>query len=255
MDKDTDVKVLYESDEHKFLLLGWKENGEEGAIQTNQYAIVDGNEAVLLDPGGVHVFPRVLSNISEVVPVDKIKAIFYTHQDPDVSSGISLWLSSTNANVYISNLWVRFLPHFGVFDFSKVKGIEDKGGTFKFASGRELKFIPAHFLHSVGNFILYDPSAKILFSGDIGASVFPEGERYIFVENFQKHLNYIEGFHKRYMTSHEACKELSERMKKLDIEIMAPQHGALYKRENVSKFFDWFEKIKCGVDILNEIWG
>ncbi len=255
MEKDSGVKVLYENDEHRFLLLGWSEDSEEGAIQTNQYAIVDNDEAVLLDPGGVHVFPRVLANISEVVPVNKIKAIFYTHQDPDVSSGISLWLSSTDANVYISNLWVRFLPHFGVFNFSKVKGIEDKGGTFKFKSGRELKFIPAHFLHSVGNFILYDPNAKILFSGDIGASVFPKGERYVFVDDFQKHLKYIEGFHKRYMTSHEACKMFSEKMKKLDIEIMAPQHGALYKGDSVLKFFDWFEKIKCGVDILNEIWG
>ena len=29
--------------------------------------------------------------------------------------------------------------------------------------------LPAHFLHSVGNFHIYDPIAKILYTGDLGA--------------------------------------------------------------------------------------
>jgi flavorubredoxin len=55
--------------------------------------------------------------------------------------------------------------------------IEDKGGTIRFRDGVELKIIPAHFLHSTGNFTLYDPISKILFSGDIGVSVFPKSRK------------------------------------------------------------------------------
>jgi flavorubredoxin len=49
--------LLFDNGTHKFYFLGWEEKEEE-IVQTNQYLIVDGNEAVLLDPGGAHVFPR-----------------------------------------------------------------------------------------------------------------------------------------------------------------------------------------------------
>ncbi len=252
---DMSIQYLYDDGKHKFLFLGWEEDEEEGAIQTNQYAIVSGNEAMLLDPGGVHVFPRVLANIAEVLDIDKITAIFYTHQDPDVSSGISLWLSSTDAKVYISELWVRFLPHFGIFDTTRVKGILDRGMTFKFSSGDTLEFVPTHFMHSVGNFTLYDPKAKIFFSGDIGAAVFPKGKRHVFVDDFDSHLKYIEGFHRRYMPSHEVCKKWVERVRRFDIDILAPQHGAIYRGEDVKKFLNWLAGIRCGMDNIQEIWG
>ena len=83
------------------------------AVQTNQYVITSGREIVLLDPGGAHVFPRVLANVAELVDLKAISHIFYSHQDPDVSSGITLWLSmAERAMVHISELWVRFLLHF-----------------------------------------------------------------------------------------------------------------------------------------------
>ena len=34
-----------------------------------------------------------------------------------------------------------------------------------------LRFVPAHYLHSSGNFNVYDPQARVLFSGDIGAAL------------------------------------------------------------------------------------
>ncbi len=120
------------------------------SIPTNQFLIIHKNEGILLDPGGVHVFPKVLANVVEYIDLDNIKYVFYTHQDPDVSSGISLWDSVLDARFYISKLWERFLPHFGVFDNSKMVVIEDKGGTIRFRDGVELKIIPAHFFTLYG---------------------------------------------------------------------------------------------------------
>ncbi len=248
-------QVLYDDGSHKFIFLGWEEKEESGVIQTNQYLIIDGNEGLLLDPGGVHVFPRVLANVSEQINADRIKYIFFTHQDPDVSSGVSLWLASTPAKVYISGLWVRFLPHFGIYNTSRVTPIPDRGMDIKFASGNHVTAIPSHFMHSVGNFVLYDPTAKVLFTGDIGAAVFPEGRRYPFVENFEDHRKYMEGFHKRYMTSNEVCRKWSERIKKYDVRIIAPQHGAIFREDKVDGFLDWLSGLKCGIDSIDEIWG
>jgi len=149
---------LYDDPRHKYLLLGWEEQEEEGVVQTNQYMILHEDEVILVDPGGAHVFPRVLANVAEKVNISHIRNIFYSHQDPDVSSGITLWLSlAENAKVHISGLWVRFLPHFGVYDQKRIAAIPDQGGSLSLRDGTRLELIPSHFLHSTGQFSLYDP--------------------------------------------------------------------------------------------------
>jgi len=248
-------ELLYDDGKHRFVFLGWEEREEE-IVQTNQFLILDNEEGILLDPGGAHIFPRVLSNISEVIDPSKIRYIFYSHQDPDVTSGIALWLSvCENAHIYISSLWVRFLPHFGVYDARRIIPIPDGGMEIKLSSGNKLEILPAHFLHSVGNFNLYDPVAKILFSGDIGAAVFKKGERYRYVEDFDRHVALMEGFHKRYMVSNVAIKKWVEMVSTRKIEVMAPQHGAVFKGENVRKFLEWFKNLRCGIDELSSVYN
>ena len=157
-----DSTILYDQGGHKFLFLGWEEQEEETAVQTNQYVITSGDDVMLLDPGGAHVFPRVLANVAEIVDLRKIRHIFYSHQDPDVSSGITLWLSmAERATVHISGLWVRFLPHFGIYDTKRIAAIPDKGETLPFGKGAAMKLIPSHFLHSTGCFSLFDPVSRV----------------------------------------------------------------------------------------------
>jgi flavorubredoxin len=247
------IITLFDNGKHKFIFLGSERKSLE-SIPTNQYLIVHNDEGVLLDPGGVHVFPRVLASVVEFIDLGRIKHVFYSHQDPDVSSGITLWDSVLETNFYISKLWERFLPHFGVFEKSRMVLIEDSGGKIKFKDGAELHIIPAHFLHSTGNFNLYDPTSKILFSGDIGVSVFPEGKDTVFVENFSNHIRYIEGFHKRYMASNKVCKKWVDIVKKLDVEQMVPQHGAIYKKPEYKEFLNWFESLECGTDLIDNIY-
>jgi flavorubredoxin len=245
--------VLYEEPGHRFIHLGWEEKEEQGVVQTNQYIIVHGNEVVLLDPGGAHVFPRVLANVAEIVNISDVTNIFYSHQDPDVSSGVALWLSiADRAKVHISSLWIRFLPHFGIYDQSRINPLKDTGEEIRLRDGYALKTVPSHFLHSTGCFSLYDPKSKILFSGDIGAAVFPQGKRYPVVEDFDAHLPYMEGFHRRYMSSNKACSNWVERVSSLELRGIAPQHGAYFPEDQVPRFLNWFRQLRCGVDILEE---
>jgi len=117
-----------------------------------------------------------------------------------------------------------------------------------------LKFIPAHFLHSPGNFSLYDSKSKILFSGDIGAAVVATPNDYKHVENFSQHLEFLNGFHKRYMGSNKLCRAWVSKVKDLEIGIIAPQHGLIFENENISSFLDWFRELKCGSDFLEELY-
>ena len=226
---DINGLILYEEKDYKFIWLGSDPSLKRGVVQTNQYLIIDRGKGFLLDPGGVHLFARVVSSVSRYISIDKIEGIFFSHQDPDVSSGIALWLGVTNAKIFVSSLWLRFLPHFGIVDNSRVLGIEDGNRDFSLPSGNRLNFIPSHFLHSTGNFSLYDAKAKILFSGDIEAAVFPEGEETVFVDDFERHIPFIKSFHTRYMASNAVIRKWLSIISKLDVQCLAPQHGAIYK--------------------------
>lgn len=246
-------KMLYEDNEHKFIWLGSETQYRKGAVQTMQYLIINNGRGILLDPGGVHLFSRVVTAVSRFISVDKIDTIFFSHQDPDVSSGIALWLGITNAKVYISELWVRFLPHFGIVDTKRMIGIPDKGMDITLPSGSLMKCIPSHFMHSPGQFGLFDEKSRILFTGDIGAAVFGEGEETLFVEDFDTHMPFIKGFHERYMASNKIVRRWTDTVRRLNPAMIAPQHGAVYKGENVGKFLDWMANLQCGVDFIDAL--
>jgi len=243
-------QILFEKDSHRVVWLGWEKEEGAGAIQTNQYLVIHGTKGILIDPGGVHLFPRVVASISRYIDIDNIETILFSHQDPDVSSGIALWLGVTKAEIQISELWMRFVPHFGLVDFSRLKAIPDIGYSVKFSTGTGIDLIPAHFLHSPGNFTFYDPISAIAFTSDIGGAVFPDNQHYLFVDNFENHIPLMEGFHQRLMTSSKVCKNWVERIKRNRISMVAPQHGAIFKDDSVEKFFGWLYELKCGSDIL-----
>lgn len=252
--EDINGKILYKDDKHSFIWLGADPENRKGVVQTNQYLIIDGGKGTLLDPGGIHLFSRVVSVAGRYIDLNNIDTIVFSHQDPDVSSGIALWLGVTKAKVYISSLWIRFLPHFGIVDENRIIGIETMESNLRSAGGNELVFIPTHFLHSTGHFSLYDSRSKILFSSDIGAAVF-EGDQYLFVEDFEKHLSLMEPFHKRYMSSNKACRRWVEEVRKHEISMIAPQHGAVFKEDTVERFLSWFSGLQCGIDIIEDIYG
>ena len=242
-------QILYDTEEHKVIL--FEELTPASAVEANQYLIIHKGEGILLDPGGHKVFAKLKSDISKYIPPQKIRYIFLSHQDPDIVAGINGWLLTTNAEAFIPKLWYRFLPHFGLESKyeERVIPVDDKGTRINL-NGCELLVLPAHFMHSPGNFQLYDPCSRILFSGDLGASL---NQPYTVVENFEEHVKYMEGFHKRYMASNKVLKFWANTVKQLDIEIIAPQHGAIFKgKEMVNKFIEWVENLQCGVDLITQ---
>ncbi|MDH5492541.1 MAG: MBL fold metallo-hydrolase, partial [Myxococcales bacterium] len=131
----------------------------------------------------------------------------------------------------------------------RLVGLED-GGTRQDLGGSELIILPAHFLHSAGNFQVYDSTSKILYSGDLGASV---GIEYRDVKDFDAHLSAMEGFHRRYMTTNRAMAAWAKMVRTLDIDVIAPQHGACFRgKAMVERFIEWCATLECGVDLLPE---
>jgi flavorubredoxin len=243
---------LFDNGNHRNLLL--PEFGEGAAVQANQHLIIDSGEGLLLDPGGHKVYSKVLGETLGQLGQGKLKTIFLSHEDPDIVAAINGWLMTTQAVAYTSDLWLRFIPHFGVdrLMIGRLVGLPDAGGILELGNSR-LRVVPAHFLHASGNFQLYDPISKILYSGDLGASL---GQSYLEVPDFEAHIPFMEGFHRRYMCSNKVLRAWAGVARRLDIETLAPQHGAFFKgREMVQRFIAWCEGLQCGADFVDTLYA
>ncbi|MFT7860068.1 MAG: MBL fold metallo-hydrolase [Sulfurimonas sp.] len=242
--------ILYDDGVHKCIMFSFDdEEQEESYLAVNQFLIVQNNSGILIDPGSQSVFDEMYDAVARHIDVDQLKYIFYSHQDPDVAGSIAEWSVSSPAKIIISGLWSRFMSHYGLMDMDRIMALPDPGAKISFGENF-IQFIPAHFLHSPGNFTVYDSRSKILFSGDIGAAVMPTHYIYKEVKDFDAHLPLLEEFHKRYMAGNSFTKKWVQNVRKYDVEMIAPQHGAVFKGENVKKFLDWFEDLQCGGDIM-----
>lgn len=244
-------QVLYDDGTHQNIML--EDFGLGGlAVQANQHLIIHDGNGMILDPGGHKVYSKALAETTALLGTTELRHIFLSHQDPDIVAAINGWLMTTEAEAHISAMWTRFIAHFGLDHLveDRLNAIPDEGKLLDLG-GQNLTVLPAHFLHSAGNFQLYDPISKILYSGDLGASL---GMAYVEVEDFDDHLAYMTGFHRRYMTSNVVMRAWADMVRQLDIEIIAPQHGAIFRgAEMVGRFIDWCADLECGVDLIEGV--
>ncbi|MBS3955526.1 MAG: MBL fold metallo-hydrolase [Methylomicrobium sp.] len=237
---------IYEGN-YQWIMFGRDVNRPANIIDTNQYMVRTARRCLLMDPGGVELFAPMLAAVLHHAPVEEITDLFASHQDPDIISSLGLWDQALpKAKLHASKLWEGFIRHFGCESIEYV-GIPDNGASIKLDS-TELKIIPAHYLHSSANFHIYDAQAKILMSGDVGAALEAPGAP-IYVDNFDAHTEHMRYFHQRWMPSNQAKRVWIERVRKLDIDIMAPQHGRIFKGDDVKRFLDWFEALDVGVAV------
>ena len=237
---------IYEGS-YQWIMYGRDINRPEKIIDTNQYLVRTASRCLLLDPGGVELFAPMLAAVLHHAPVEEITDIFASHQDPDIISSLGLWDQALpHAKLHAPALWEGFLRHFGCETIEYVP-IADNGGVIQL-DRVELQIIPAHYLHSSANFHIYDPQAKILMSGDVGAGL-EAACGPVCVDNFDAHIENMRYFHQRWMPSNQAKRNWIERVRDLDIEIMAPQHGRIFKGDDVKRFLDWFEALPVGIAV------
>ena len=241
------VHEIFAAGNHRWFMVARDPEQASHLIDTNEYLVVDGDDALLTDPGGMEIFPPVFAALGAEIDVSKISHVFASHQDPDVISSLALWLDfNPRIKCYASWLWTSFIPHFGG-EAGTFIALPDEGGPIRVGSST-LTAVPAHYLHSCGNFHLYDPAARLLFSGDVGAAVLEkDGDTSLFVKDFDAHIKYAAGFHRRWMPSNEARLAWCERVSKMKIDLLCPQHGKVYRGPDVARFIDWFSRLEVGI--------
>ncbi|MGE5503247.1 MAG: MBL fold metallo-hydrolase [Actinomycetota bacterium] len=239
--------TIWQDRDHRWLAFAQDPDRPDTVIDTNQLVVTSEDAAMLLDPGGIELFPAMAAAVTQEVGIDRLRHLFLSHQDPDVASALPLWrqVCATGLGVHVSWMWTGFLSHFD--SETKFTAIPDHGAEVHLSRSVTLHLLPAHYLHSPGCFCVYDPAAKVLFSGDIGAALVPPDQiTGIFVEDFDAHVAYMDAFHRRWMGSGAARDRWVEMVRRLDVEVLAPQHGLFFRGADVTRFLDWLSGLELG---------
>ena len=241
---------LHSSPGHRCLMFHDTVDGTEG-VQANQFLVIDHDTGAVIDPGGNLAYAELYLVMTQHFAPHRLSAIIASHADPDIVASLDRWMTATQAPVYISRVWERFIPHFCKpgKTHGRVVPIPDPGMCIR-VGRHDLVALPAHFLHAEGNFQFWDPASRILFSGDLGASIGVDASRP--VHELAPHLPRMEAFHRRYMASRKVLQWWAHMVRGLPIEMIAPQHGAPLVGGAVRDFIDWVEQLDCGMDLFGQ---
>ena len=244
---------LYAKDGHECLMFHDLVQDDSQAVQSNQFIICHKDHMVVIDPGGMMTYNAIFLRRMQFFPHSRLDYIMASHADPDVVGSLNRWLVQTGCKLVIPAVWSRFVPHFCTHDIGeRIISVPDEGGILPLGSSH-LIVLPAHFLHSEGNFQFYDPVSKILFSGDLGASLVSSEQAGQPVQDFDAHVPNMLGFHRRYMNCRRACQYWAHMARGLDIKAIVPQHGAWFRGRTMSRrFIDWVEQQECGMDLMTQ---
>ncbi len=226
-------------------------NVKEAYFRTNPYLILDGEEAVLIDPGSEMHFGFVIDKIEKVADVKKVRHIILQHQDPDLCGSAKKFEEIVpGINIYNparSSVLTRF---YGIKNIIPVK----EGDALKLKSGRVLRFIMTPYCHSPGAMMTYDEKSKIIFTSDIFGAFNVGWELYADMVGDEKHFQSVKRFMEPYMASKEAMGNVIRIMENLDIKMICPQHGSII-RKDVKKWIGRLKEMNYGLALKQDVVG
>ncbi len=238
--------TVFKDGEHVWLAFGHDPERAENLPDINIYVICSGDSALLVDPGGPATFAPMLSAISDKVALDKIDAIFLSHADPDVAGALPLWrqILRSDVAVYASEHLVGEIAHLD--PTATVVPIPDGGAEITFGQGTVLEAIPAHHLDASACFQIYDTDARLLYSADLGSG-WNNGEdgsgAVAFAGDFEAAASEHHDAYLRRMPVAGARMDWVSRVAALNVDIMAPHSGPVFRDGDVSQFVEWFAQL------------
>ena len=235
---------VFQDDQHAVYWLG---TPEKSAFRCNTYMILDGQEAVIVDPGGHDAFDFIVSRVSQVVSPEKVTALILSHQDPDVAASMTGWLDMEPKIHIVTSVRTNILlPHYGKADYKFFNINENPEWTFQ--SGRKLQFIESPFLHFPGAFVTYDEMSEFLFSGDIWASIGLDWK--LVIDDFSGHEIKLNLFHLDYMAGNVAARGFVDRISSLELNALLPQHGSFIPMKCIPDAMEYLRELRCGLDLI-----
>ena len=222
----------------------------------NAYLIVD-EKITLIDTVEAPFADEMLERIGKIVDPSKIDYIICNHVEMDHSGALPRVMKvAPDAKVIASAQGVKGLTaHYGEYAYTPVKtGDELRLGK------RTLSFVATPMLHWPDNMVTYCPEEKLLFSNDAFGQHIASSGRFdddesieaIFSEARKYYANIVMPYATQVKAAYEAVTAL-------DIEIIAPSHGVIWRKhipEILARYNSWSsnETDHSAVVVFDSMW-
>jgi len=202
----------------------------------NSYLIRGSKKTVLIDTVDSSKSAELLANLDNVKKIDYIVS---NHAEQDHSGSIKNILEKYPEAQVLTTAYCKSmlmdLHHIDEDKFVLVAENEEVS-----LGDKTLKFIFTPWAHWPETFSTYLIEDKILFSCDFFGAHIADDD--LFVENYKKYLRCAKiYFAEIMMPFREILKRNIEKIEELDLDMIAPSHGAVYEKpkEIISAYKDW----------------
>ncbi|MDR1005234.1 MAG: FprA family A-type flavoprotein [Bacteroidales bacterium] len=225
----------------------------------NSYLIID-DKIALIDTVKAPFTKEFIDRISLIVPLDKIDYVVSNHVEMDHSGAMpEIMKRCPNAVVLTSQSGEK--EHKLHYDTSKWNVRVVQSGDSVSLGKRTLSFLMTPMVHWPDNMVTYCPEDKILFSNDAFGQHYASAEYYddelpldlILWEAKKYYANIVMPYSNQVVAALEAAS-------KLDIKMIAPSHGLIW-RSHIDKIFaaynDWShaKSSKKAVIVYDSMYG
>ena len=207
----------------------------------NSYLIRD-NETAVIDSVKAPFFDRWIANIRQFVPLESVKYIICNHAEPDHSSGLREAVKAFPQAKLVADQKCRdtIVRYFGGEDWNWM--IVKTGDTLKLGA-RTLHFIETPMVHWPDSMATYVPEDGLLFSMDAFGQHFATAERFDDEVDLSIVLEEAKTYYANIVNPYSNfVKKTLEAAKGLDIRMIAPSHGLIWRKNLdsiLSAYQDW----------------
>ncbi|SHI88682.1 Flavorubredoxin [Clostridium amylolyticum] len=195
----------------------------------------------IIDTVDISFGREFVDNLKELIDLQEIKYIVINHTEPDHSGGLgSLAAKAKNAVIVCTEPAVEELKEMYKLHNREFHIVKD--GDALDIGGKTLRFLETPYLHTEETMVTYCEEDKILFPCDIFSThvanyeYFNDMAKEDITEDFKVYYTLIMHPHRKYV------QDMIEKIKELQIEIIAPSHGFIL-RKDVKKFIDIYDNM------------
>lgn len=204
----------------------------------NSY-LVRGEKIAVVDTSKGRCYDQFIANVTSLVAPEDVDYIICNHMEPDHSGALAAFLKEAkNARVVVSRTGEHYVRNILNKD---VEPLKMGDGDVLDLGGKTLRFISAPFLHWPDTMFTYAVEDKVLFPCDVFGSHFCDERMYDdllgdFSDQFEYYFRGIMGPFK------DKVLEAIDKIRDLEIEVIAPSHGPLLRSDPwkvVEQYAEW----------------
>tara|TARA_R110000787_G_scaffold63679_11_gene143943 strand:+ start:20171 stop:22315 length:2145 start_codon:yes stop_codon:yes gene_type:complete len=244
--------VLAEQGERVWLVFRRPAAEENGARFVSHYVVCTGDEAVLIDPGGPADFGPLLAAVSDKIDIQKITTIIASRGASQIAGSLGMWAEvlGHETPIYAADVLLPDLLH--IDPDLNIQGVGENGAEVSMIDGAGLHILPAPYLPTASSVSVYDPTARVLYTGDIGTVEGPWADDTTpFSARFSLVGHAMNAFHQSWFASGPARDDWLARIEGLSVDIIAPRAGPCFQGKDVLHFIRWLATMDVGVLVEN----